>query len=62
MADYRIYFIGADGHFAGAEEIYCANDQEALERAKQLVSGCDIELWARHRFIAKIEADKDATG
>jgi hypothetical protein len=57
MADYRIYFVGADGHFAGAKDIYCPNDQEALKRAKQHVDGCDIELWARGRFIAKIEAD-----
>jgi hypothetical protein len=62
MPDYRAYFVRADGHFAGVNEIYCANDQEALERARQIADRSDIELWARGRFIAKIEREKRAAG
>jgi hypothetical protein len=52
------YFVRPDGHFSSAEVIYCANDQEAIETAKQYIDGRDIELWARGRFITKFKADK----
>jgi hypothetical protein len=29
----------------------CADDGEAIEQAKRLIDGCDIELWSGHRFV-----------
>jgi hypothetical protein len=44
MADYRIYFIGSDGHFVKSIHLDCPNDKAAIESAKQFVDGLDIEL------------------
>jgi hypothetical protein len=43
MPEYRAYVVGSDGHFIDAFELECADDTEAMERAKQLVNGHDIE-------------------
>ena len=34
MADYRVYLVGADGHFFDAVALVCADDAEAIEKAK----------------------------
>jgi hypothetical protein len=34
MANYRAYTVGADGHFVGYEPMKCADDAEAIEKAK----------------------------
>jgi hypothetical protein len=44
MADYRVYFVGSDGHFFKAVELECTDDAEATERAASLVDGHDVEL------------------
>jgi len=46
MAEYRAYLIGSDGHFCDAVDLVCADDTEAIEKAKQLVNGHDVELLA----------------
>ena len=51
MPDYRAYVVASDGHFIKAFELECADDTEAMERAKQLVDSHDIELWQRARKI-----------
>jgi hypothetical protein len=53
MPEYRAYKIGHDGRFFGAVELVCADDAEAMEQAKQLVDGHDIELWQLDRMVAK---------
>ena len=51
---YRLYFVDREGHISRPPEvIYCANDEQAAETAKQLIDGQDIEVWQKHRFIAK---------
>jgi hypothetical protein len=54
MADYRAYTVGVDGHFVGFEPLTCANDTEAIEKAKRLVDGHDIELWSGPRLMIQI--------
>jgi hypothetical protein len=56
MRVYRAYFVGSDGHFKGVEEFQCVNDDQAKERAIQLVDGHDVELWSLDRFVAKISS------
>jgi hypothetical protein len=51
MNQYRAYRLDADGHIVGFESIACADDGEAIEQAKRLIDGCDIELWSGHRFV-----------
>jgi hypothetical protein len=54
MADYRVYFISADGGFRDVRELDCADDAGALAQAWQLVGGRDVEVWQRGRFIARL--------
>jgi hypothetical protein len=55
MPEYRVYIVGSDGHFFSSQGLECANDDEATEKAKQLVDGHDIELWQRDRKIARFD-------
>jgi hypothetical protein len=45
MKHYRAYVIGLDGHFIRSIDLSCADDNAAIESARQLVDGHDIELW-----------------
>jgi hypothetical protein len=56
MPDYRVYIIGHDGHFMKSEQLDCADDAAAIESAKQLIDGHDIELWQRDRRIARFDS------
>jgi hypothetical protein len=55
MPEYRAYLIGPDGHFFSAEAIEAAGDGAAVEAAKPLVDGHDIEVWQRDRKIAVLK-------
>ena len=46
MAEYRAYIVGDDGHFMGFEGLVCSDDAQAIENAKCLVDGHDVELWS----------------
>jgi hypothetical protein len=51
MAEYRAYRI-KDGRISTPPNIIVADDDKrAIEQAKQLVDGADIELWDRARFV-----------
>jgi hypothetical protein len=55
MADYRAYIIGQDGHFIGAIQLVCPDDDTAKQYAEQLVDGHDVELWQCERQVAKFD-------
>ena len=52
MHGYRAYILGLDGHIQDRIDLFCTNDDEAKERAKQLVDGHAVELWDEARKIA----------
>jgi hypothetical protein len=54
MAEYRAYIVGDDEHFIGFEPLICADDGEAIELAKRLVDGHDIELWNGDRLVTRL--------
>ena len=56
MVEYRAYSVDHDGHFVGFEALICTDDAEAIEKAKRLVDGHDIELWSGDRFVTRLEA------
>jgi len=58
MQGYRVFFIGSDGHITDRVEFFCPDDAAAKEHAKQLIDGCDIELWRFDQRIAYFEAKK----
>jgi hypothetical protein len=51
MPDYRAYTVGDDGHFNGYEPLACANDEEAITKAKVLVQRHAVELWDGPRLV-----------
>ena len=51
MQHYRAYFPGPDGHILSVVDLSCENDEEASEKACQLVEGQDVELWQGERFL-----------
>ena len=51
MAQYRAYVAGRDGRLTGLGVFVCANDDEAMERAKCLLFSPDIELWCGDRLV-----------
>jgi hypothetical protein len=58
MPHYRLYVTTADGHVtAPATVIECADDQEAIGKAAQLVDGQAVELWAGARLIMRFPSD-----
>jgi hypothetical protein len=57
MVEYRVYTVGLDGHFAGYEPLVCADDSDAIDKARRLASDRDIELWSGPRLILRLARD-----
>ena len=57
MSEYCAYFTGDDGHITNRVTILAANDEEAKERAEQLVDGHAVELWQDGRKIATFDPE-----
>ena len=54
VPQYRIYYIALDGHFSSVENIECADDQAAIQTARQAVNGQSVELWQSDRFLVRL--------
>jgi hypothetical protein len=52
MDGYYAYIIGLDGHVMNRVDLAFEKEEDAIERAKQLVDGHDVELWQLDRKIA----------
>ncbi len=52
---YYAYVIGKDGHIMDRIALLCESDDDAKERAEQLVNGHAVELWQEARMIATFE-------
>lgn len=58
MRAYRFYKIGNDGHIDGpASDHALPDDHAAVNEAKQLVNGHDIEIWEGPRLVAYVTPD-----
>ena len=55
MQGYRAYIMGPDGHVQNRVDLRCHDDVEATRLAKQLVDGCDVELWQLDRKIETLK-------
>jgi len=53
--DYRAYILDDDGRIIGVHELNCADDDEAKEKAAQLLDGHDLEIWRRERRVARLK-------
>ena len=58
MPDYRLYFLGLDGHFRKAEPILAANDIDAMKAAREFTDGSELELWEGNRKIVAFGSDQ----
>jgi hypothetical protein len=51
VAEYRAYSVGRDRNFIGFASLVCADDSEAIEKAKRLIDGHGVELWSGPRHV-----------
>ena len=58
MLGFRAYIIGPDEHIVDRVELLCESEEEAKQRAKQLVDGHAVELRDRARKIARYEPEQ----
>jgi hypothetical protein len=58
MQDYRVFVLGPDGHVTSRVDLWCTDEADAKERAKQLVDRHDVELWHRDQRIAIFHHEK----
>ena len=55
MTHYRAYAVQFDGDFDGYQSLNCADDEDAIVKARQLAERSAIELWSGERFITRLE-------
>jgi hypothetical protein len=59
MLDYRIYFLGPDGHIHSPPQIIaCSDDAEAEKQSRELLEGNVIEVWQCMRQVAVLTPGK----
>jgi hypothetical protein len=57
MPYYRVYTLTDDGHILGPPHVFdCPNDEDATQKAVQLINGRDVELWEGARFVTRIRS------
>ena len=56
MADYRAYIVGSNGHFQDFKVVDASTDEDAVESARKLVDGHDIEVWHLDRKLAVLKS------
>ena len=61
MHQYRIYTFRDDGHFSCVQRIECADEREAVQKARRLVNHQDGELWESDHLIARFPNLKRTT-
>jgi hypothetical protein len=55
IAEYRLYTVDKGGHVDGPPEVFsCGNDEAAINMARYLVDGHDVELWQLDRLVTRL--------
>ena len=54
MSEYRAYVLDDNGYIIGRHDFVCDGDQEAVESAKRVIDGHDIEIWERDRLVSRL--------
>jgi hypothetical protein len=57
MPGYYVYIMSNDGHVLSRLNVICVDDEEAKNRARQLMDGQAVELWLESRKIAEFEPE-----
>lgn len=58
MTEYRLYLHDDKGHIRAARELVCADDEEAVNTAKDLLQDTPGELWERGRCVRSFAAHR----
>ena len=58
MPTYRAYLIDGDNRVTSYKPLDADTDAEAMKAARQLVDGCDVEVWYLDRKIGRLERPK----
>lgn len=56
MNEYRIFIVGAEGHFIKCEPLVCRDDSEAVQNARRMLDGHDLEIWSGERFVMRLKS------
>lgn len=56
MPTYSAFCVKNDQIVGAPTDIAADSDQAAIEQARQLVDGCDIDLWQGSRFVIALRA------
>jgi hypothetical protein len=59
MPDYRVYKIKNNQIVGAPVVVACESDRDAIQQAKKLVDGHDIELWDGPRFVIGLKSADD---
>ena len=58
MPHYRIYTMTKDGHIQSAPVTFdCDDDRAAIERARAMKDGLDVEVWQGRRRVTVLRGD-----
>jgi hypothetical protein len=60
LTTYRLFCMDWFGKIMGVDTIEAANDEEAVEIARELDLGIKCEVWDGQRLVARI--DREVTG
>jgi len=59
MPYYRIYSITKDGHIRAVPEIVlCDDDRGAIDRAKAVLDGLELEVWQGRRRVTVLKSEQ----
>jgi hypothetical protein len=58
MSHYRVYTMTKDGHIQSAPVTFdCDDDRAAIERARAMKDGLDVEVWQGRRRVTVLRGD-----
>jgi hypothetical protein len=54
MPKYSVFILDPTHYITQTpQSVECANDEEAIQKARQFIDGRDIELWEKARLVAR---------
>jgi hypothetical protein len=54
MPAYRVFSFGHNGRFLSVQHMECADDQDAVQKARQGTDGYDAEVWGKGRCVVRM--------
>lgn len=59
MRDYRIFRLDAAGNILGPSKIItCENDQEIINKVRQVIGAVTMEIWEGPRRVATVRPNE----